>query len=83
MTAVYAGFGLKLPSKRRGFVDALQESYRAHIKLGPGKPMYQGRTYRVTNTPRRNTNAGRHSKASLDDSHVVACSLCHRQPISP
>jgi hypothetical protein len=28
-------------------------------------------TYGVTNTPRSDTNAGRDSKASLDNSHIV------------
>ena len=65
ITAVYAGLGLKLASKRRGLLDALLESYGCTSTQDQRRRETDVSTYGIANTPDGNRNTLGYLQACL------------------
>ena len=75
ITAVYAGLGLKLASKRRGLLDALQESYGCTSTQDQRRRETDVSTYGIANTPHGDGYTLGNLQASPRDRGVVVRTL--------
>lgn len=76
MTALYAGLGLKLESKRSGLVDALQESYiTLKMSTCDSNTSWISVTHGVTDAPHGDRHALGHLQARTGNGRVVVGGL--------